>query len=259
MSDFPLEGGARAGFELLVRALVADLDTVLEALEPEQREELLSLLAGAGDRPATDVLLDLQELLLYADLPADHPVGRALTTARFVRTSTGGPELTPEQSLELLRGAALPKPPPQEPRPGPGAEASSPRPAATEPAQPSDDPQSLPEFGSYESVIRRLTELPALTPDEVRRVGTDPDLPELIRLGHGATTRLPRFQFDGSGAVRPVVVEVNRILDAEHDPWAVAGWWTDLHAWLKRAPVELLDEDGGADGLRELARAEVTD
>jgi hypothetical protein len=258
MSDLPPDGTAAARFELLVRTLVADLDTVLAALDPQQQQELRSLITGADDRTPAQVLLALEELLLWADLPADHPVSRALATARFVGTKDAGTSMSVQESLEFLR-SFLQADPDTRILPQPQAPPASP--VGPEPAAGLADPaegQPLPGYGSYVAVIGRLIGLPALSPEEVRQAGTDPQLPELIRLQDGAAIRLPCFQFDRSGTARPIVLEVNRILGAAQDPWGVAGWWTDLHAWLERAPIDLLDEAGGVDELSELALAEVS-
>jgi hypothetical protein len=258
VSDLPPDGSAPARSELLVRTLVADLDTVLAALDPQQRQELWSLIADTNDLSPAQVLLALEELLLWADLPANHPVSRALATARFIGIRDAGPSMTAQESLEFLRSFLQTDPDTHilselQAHPAPQVD-PEPKAGLSGPAE----GQPIPEYGSYAAVIGRLIDLPALSPEEVRRAGTDPQLPELIRLQDRAAIRLPRFQFDLAGAARPIVLEVNRVLGAAQDPWGVAGWWTDLHAWLERAPMELLDEAGGVDELSELALAEVS-
>ncbi|MFF7454492.1 hypothetical protein [Kitasatospora sp. NPDC008115] len=100
----------------------------------------------------------------------------------------------------------------------------------------------------------------SVTAADYRAGGRDPGDPDLIRLtDHQGTVRLPAFQFDGaSGRPLPVVVAVNRLLDAADDPWGVADWWLGANAWLDTVPARLL----GTDGERTLlaaARAEIAE
>lgn len=67
----------------------------------------------------------------------------------------------------------------------------------------------------------------------------------------------PSFQFDAATArVRPVVAEVNRLLDARHDPWGVGSWWLSPSGWLDegRSPADLAVEGGQDDRIRAIAR-----
>ncbi|WP_407561819.1 hypothetical protein [Streptomyces sp. 184] len=96
--------------------------------------------------------------------------------------------------------------------------------------------------------------MPALSAAEarVRSGGTAPP-PELIRLTHPERgERYPAFQFaPGGGAPYAVVLEVNRVLLADADPWGAADWWLTANAWLgddtpaaargKRPDRELVD------------------
>ncbi|MFB8240152.1 hypothetical protein ACFC58_26765 [Kitasatospora purpeofusca] len=95
---------------------------------------------------------------------------------------------------------------------------------------------------------------------EYRSGGHDPADPDLIRLtDHQGTVRLPSFQFDGaSGRPLPVVVAVNRLLDADDDPWGVADWWLGANAWLDAVPARLLGTPG-EHGLLAAARAEIAE
>lgn len=87
----------------------------------------------------------------------------------------------------------------------------------------------------------RLLAAPALDADTVLRRGGDPYAPELIRLpGAGGRPQLPRFQFSEGTLPWLVVLEVNELLDAAHDPWGAADWWLSSNAWLGAAPAGLL-------------------
>ncbi|MGE7434319.1 MULTISPECIES: hypothetical protein [Kitasatospora] len=110
------------------------------------------------------------------------------------------------------------------------------------------------------TVRQRLLAAPALDEVELRLLGGDPATPGLLRLpGPGGTERLPDFQFGAGGRLRPAVLEVNLLLDAEQDPWAVADWWLSANAWLGSGPAELLgtDREGQVvDAARYLAEGE---
>ncbi|AGI90414.1 hypothetical protein M3398_17875 [Streptomyces albidoflavus] len=75
----------------------------------------------------------------------------------------------------------------------------------------------------------------------------------LILLPAEGGRRVPRFQLAPDGAVRPVVLTVNRLLDAEADPWGAADWWLSPHAWLGAPPAGLLGTPDEAQ-LPDLAR-----
>ncbi|OIJ65155.1 hypothetical protein WN71_025450 [Streptomyces mangrovisoli] len=90
-------------------------------------------------------------------------------------------------------------------------------------------------------VRERLLAAPALDADALLRRGGDPQAPGLIRLpGPGGRARLPRFQFSEDTLPWLVVLEVNALLDAAHDPWGAADWWLSPNAWLGGAPAALL-------------------
>jgi hypothetical protein len=57
----------------------------------------------------------------------------------------------------------------------------------------------------------------------------------------------PSFQFGPDGKVLPTVAEVNRILDADDDPWGVASWWLSPHAALHGIPADQLRSGRAAD------------
>ncbi|WP_406095484.1 hypothetical protein [Kitasatospora purpeofusca] len=95
---------------------------------------------------------------------------------------------------------------------------------------------------------------------DYRADGHDPADPDLIRLtDRQGAVRLPSFQFDGaSGRPLPLVVAVNRLLDADDDPWGVADWWLGANAWLDAVPARLLGTPG-EHGLLAAARAEIAE
>ncbi|MCA1219539.1 hypothetical protein [Streptomyces sp. 8L] len=104
------------------------------------------------------------------------------------------------------------------------------------------------------AVRDRLLAEPAVAPDTVGARGPDPGGSGLIRLpGPGGRPRLPLFQFDEGLSPRSVVLDVNRLLGADADPWGVADWWLSGNAWLGTAPARLLGS--GQDGrLLDAAR-----
>lgn len=66
----------------------------------------------------------------------------------------------------------------------------------------------------------------------------------------------PAFQFDATtAAVRPIVAEVNQLLDAKNDPWGVTSWWISPSGWLKgsQSPATLATEGGHDDDVRAIA------
>ncbi|MFF8774536.1 hypothetical protein [Kitasatospora sp. NPDC015120] len=95
---------------------------------------------------------------------------------------------------------------------------------------------------------------------DYRAGGHDPADPGLIRLtDRQGAVRLPAFQFDDvSGHPLPVVVAVNRLLDADDDPWGVADWWLGTNAWLDAVPARLLGTTG-EHALLAAARAEIAE
>jgi hypothetical protein len=96
-------------------------------------------------------------------------------------------------------------------------------------------------------VRERLLATPMLdAADAAERWGTHA---ALIRLpGSGGRARLPLFQFapaapSDAPEPRPVVLEVNLLLDARRDPWGAADWWLSPNAWIgtgNTPPVRLL-------------------
>jgi hypothetical protein len=87
----------------------------------------------------------------------------------------------------------------------------------------------------------RILRAPATSAFLLRARGADPELPGLIRLHRDdGGMDLPDFQFDEHDRPWDVVMSVNRLLDADHDPWGVADWWLSGNAWLGDPPAALL-------------------
>jgi hypothetical protein len=201
----PDAAGAR--LDDLVRVLVVHWPAVLAALEPDDRDRLQELVDGIGRLDPDRVLEELAFLLTGADLPADHEVmSLVVGRPRLVATRERTPDV--QAALDRLAGAL---------RAGPAAVVS----VAGEPV-------------TAGTVRRRLAGMPAYGPEDVE------DAADLIRLRVGGRVQLPRFQFRADRAPDSVVLEVNRLLDAEADPWGVASWWVDQHAWLRGTPADLL-------------------
>jgi hypothetical protein len=90
-------------------------------------------------------------------------------------------------------------------------------------------------------VTTRLLAATALTEEEVRQRGCDPDDPDLIHLDRPDGTRQwPEFQFAPGNGPYPVVREINRLLGAENDPIGVADWWLSRDGWLDDRPSHLI-------------------
>jgi hypothetical protein len=82
---------------------------------------------------------------------------------------------------------------------------------------------------------------PAESAASVRRRGTDPELPGLIRLRKpDGLLSLPLFQFTRTGDPEPLVLRINQLLGADADPWGAADWWLCPNIWLAGTPADLL-------------------
>jgi hypothetical protein len=190
--------------------------------------------AEHDERAARTALANLTALLAER-LPGEHPVSQAmLRGTRLARPSRAdltsiGSTLRVLPGLgSLLRG----EPAGEAARTGAGQAGA-------------DDPYAW------------LLSGPALTEQEVRDVGGDPDRVDLIRLPRpDRDTVLPAFQFGPGGRAVPVVATVNLLLDADADPWGAADWWLGKNAWLQGIPAQLL---GRVDDslLVQAARAEL--
>jgi hypothetical protein len=95
----------------------------------------------------------------------------------------------------------------------------------------------------------------ALSEDELEVRGQSPGDRDLIRLErHDGGEQWPAFQFGADGAPLSLVRIVNRLLDADGDPWGAADWWLGHNQWLDGVPARLLGQLPD-DLLLEAARA----
>ncbi|WP_159394252.1 hypothetical protein [Streptomyces sp. NRRL S-495] len=212
-------------------------DEVQEHLDETARAAVVALL----DAPSADPERTARRIvrLVLAALPDGHPVRAALEDSvrysRAVRVESLNHDAV-LQVLDLVRGRSADRGGPETP-----AEAD----ALPVPPDDADD---------------WLLAADSVSAADYRAGGHDPADPDLIRLtDRQGTVRLPSFQFDGaSGRPLPVVVAVNRLLDADDDPWGVADWWLGANAWLDAVPARLLGTPG-EHGLLAAARAEIAD
>jgi hypothetical protein len=208
----PPPGATEGRLGDLVRALAVHWTAVKAALEPPDRERLEALVDQLDRLDPDHALTALEDVIAGADLPPDHAVMQLFYgRIRYAQTLPVEDPQRVRAALSWLAAAV---------RQDPATVAS----IAAEPV-------------TAASVRRRLAAVPAYGPEDV----ADPAAPELIRLRVDGRVRLPRFQFGADRSADRVVLEVNRLLDAEHDPWGVASWWLDRHAWLRGKPVDLLD------------------
>ncbi|MFE6745353.1 hypothetical protein ACFVGM_05815 [Kitasatospora purpeofusca] len=214
-------------------------DEVQEYLDEAARAAVVALL----DAPSADPERTARRIvrLVLAALPDGHPVRAVLEDSvrysRAVRVESSNREAV-LQVLALVRGGS---------RDGGGPE-----------APPEPEPDALPT--PPEDADDWLLAADSVSAAEYRSGGHDPADPDLIRLtDRQGTVRLPSFQFDGaSGRPLPVVVAVNRLLDADDDPWGVADWWLGANAWLDAVPARLLGTPS-EHGLLAAARAEIAE
>lgn len=197
-------------------ALATSWDDVVEHLDDEQRVILVRLaeeLLGSQGTNRRDVALDMMELVMPA-LPPGHQVRRAFAT-ESKRFDRGSAEWQP--ALVALRPHMA-------------------------------ELRTLIAAGANRGDIKQETERsllakPALDAAEVRRRGADPRDPGLIRLRPpGGGMRLPAFQFGADGQPYAVVTTINRLLDAEEDPWGVADWWLGVNTWVGAVPADVIGE-----------------
>ncbi|MFJ9820650.1 hypothetical protein ACIRU3_36340 [Streptomyces sp. NPDC101151] len=211
MNDGGTGDGPGGRAERLLALVGEHRDSIREAFDDEQYALLLARLQGLAavapqdDRAVRRAVQGVRLALL--PLPLDHPVHIALDTVRLVGAPPG--PTTVAGARELIDLLASPRPSPQ---------------TAGDTAP--DD----------------LLQAPAVSAGEARaRCGGAPP-PELIRLPDSADgDRYPEFQFAaGDGTPHQVVLEVNRLLLAEIDPWGAAAWWLSGNTWLGGTPASLL-------------------
>ncbi|MDY0810691.1 DUF3168 domain-containing protein [Kitasatospora purpeofusca] len=212
---------------------------VQEHLDEPTRAAVVALL----DAPSADPERTARRIvrLVLAALPDGHPVRAALEDSvrysRAVRVESANRDAV-LQVLDLVLGRSTDGGGPETP-----AEA---------------DPQPVPV--PPDDADDWLLAADSVSAADYRAGGHDPADPDLIRLtDRQGAVRLPSFQFDGaSGRPLPVVVAVNRLLDADDDPWGVADWWLGANAWLDAVPARLLGTPG-EHGLLAAARAEIAE
>jgi hypothetical protein len=219
--------------EDVVAALVQRWGDVLPYLEPADLRafaDAVNLIESSapGDQAAASSLADLMTLLIVR-LPAGHPVREAIAgQSRLAGSAWDSAKIA--RALQAL--------------PGISAQLGGTDPEATSPT---------------EAARQRLLQAPALTREQVRERGGDPDRDDLIRLSpRVGPARLPAFQFDDEGRPVPVVSAINTLLGSAADPWGVADWWLGANAWLSGVPADLLGQVDD-DVLAQAAMAEIPD
>jgi hypothetical protein len=237
-----------------VEAITTHWTEVSRLLDALERAQVVEIMADADADPeaAADELRDL----IKPHLPPGHPVREALTPTglRFhPGQSTAAERPALRASLRRLHGIlaaeGFTEPAGAGPREAPsgggvaGDPASVPRPAVPPPYRPdADDAWLLAEPAHPAAGLD-------LAPGQV--VGL------IVLTDEHGVERAPAFQLDPrTGSPYPVVVEINRLLSADEDPWGAADWWLGANVWLDAPPARLLGT--GADhALLSAARAEI--
>ncbi|MEU1276057.1 hypothetical protein [Streptomyces sp. NPDC005799] len=208
-------------------------------LDSSARAELVEILADTETDPG-GTARDVRDLV-KPFTPPDHPAREALSlspsSVRFQSVAT-----TPESArlLELLLTLR------REMNDEEGSAGT-----AIRPLEADDDPPYRPD--ADDAWLLAEPALPAgavdLSADEAQ---------DLILLTDADDVeRIPAFQLDPeSGTPYAVVVEINRLLSADVDPWGAADWWLASNVWLNAAPARLLGT-GADDALRSAAQAEI--
>ncbi|MFD7500718.1 hypothetical protein [Streptomyces sp. NPDC059850] len=203
------DGGTR------VLGLIAEhADSIRAALTEEQYRLLLTRLNTLAHIPPDDLRAMRRAFQgvrhCLVPLPYAHPVRKALDSVRLVGVA-------PVSGLAVLRTRDL-----------------------LVQLMPPSRPDTTAIIAAAE---RRLRQAPALSAADVRdRYGGSAPPPELIRFADADLgDRYPEFQFrPGGGAPYEVVLEVNRVLLADADPWGAADWWLSGNTWLGGGPPAAL-------------------
>ncbi|MFJ9351893.1 hypothetical protein [Streptomyces sp. NPDC101237] len=221
-----------------VEAIRANWDELYGLLDVPARREAREILADAEADP--EAAAAELHALVKPFVPPGHPLRPLLTPSgvRF-RPAVGPAAERPSllASLLLLRS--------DDAREAPGPEG----PPAGAPA-----PVAVPSYRPDQDDAWLLAE-PSV--DLSAQVLATARFRHLIRLTDGQdTAHVPAFQLDPvTGDPYPVVVEINRMLSADEDPWGAADWWLGSNVWLNAAPARLLGT-GADDALLSAARAE---
>ncbi|MBP3081238.1 hypothetical protein OHB02_01645 [Streptomyces albidoflavus] len=200
--------------EELFTLIAAHRTTVREGLGDERYALLLARLDALAAVPSDDTMA-VRRAYRYVchvllDLPYDHPVRDAVGALRLTAAPPG-----PRVAVGARELTALLSAPPS--------------------AQP----------GAALGTTDELLGAAALSADEVRaRFGAEAPARGLIRLPDPVGgDRYPQFQFrEDGGSPHEVVLEINRLLLADLDPWGAAAWWLSGNTWLGGTPASLLGQ-----------------
>ncbi|GAA1499499.1 hypothetical protein [Streptomyces synnematoformans] len=212
--------GADGGADVL--GLVEEhLDSIHDRLTDEEYELLLTRLRALADTPPDDaraVRRAFQGVRLgLLPLPFDHPVRAGLDSFRLIAAAPDR-RLAVERTRALL--ARLAAGPPDPPRsPGTAADTAA----------------------IIAAVKRRLLKVPALSAAAARtRCGGAPPPDLILLVDPDRGDRYPEFQFEPGDGPYLVVLQVNRVLHADADPWGAADWWLSPNCWLDGGPPAAL-------------------
>ncbi|MFJ7254003.1 hypothetical protein ACIQWV_15830 [Streptomyces sp. NPDC098085] len=254
-------------------------------LDPPAREELMEILADAEADP-TAAARDIRELV-KPFTPPGHPAREALTPSgvrfqpsavapsdsaqllallRTLRTESQSLGLGTEAAPDTDPGEAPADAGPGETAPDAEEDAAPYRPdadpgttgpdASPRPAAPDAEEDAAPYRPDADDAwLLAEPAVPAVSVD----LAADRARDLILLTDEHEVEWIPAFQIDlDSGVPYPVVVEINRLLSADADPWGAADWWLGSNVWLDAAPARLLGT--GADGaLLSAARAEIPD
>lgn len=171
---------------------------------------------GTGDEREADTAVLRLTLLLPARLPAGHPVNAAIANATRLAGPGSGMGRVAASLSTIVTLLAAPQ------------------------GLPGDGPPP-PDAAGADETTEYLLAARTLTSQQARDLGIDPGMPGLIRLAPpDGRQRIPAFQFDRAGHPIPVVLTINRLLDADDDPFGVADWWLGRNAWLGDVPADLI-------------------
>ena len=197
-----------------ITALSRSWADVAGRLGPGQLREMRDLVAALVG-PAHDEAMARIADLLEVTLPPEHPVIQALFEGHLSEPATLDWTVISDQLRNEIEAALADV---QEP-----------------------EAESRPGQAILRRVADRVLQAAALTADQVRERGGDPDDPGLIRLERAdGRPQWPAFQFDPHDGPRPVIREVNDLLDASADPFAAADWWLSRNSWLGDRPSVLI-------------------
>jgi hypothetical protein len=219
----------------LLRAVAEHWDEILAAASQEQRDRLRDLVSGAAEPDPGEARAAIADELLDV-LPANHPVIRVLRAGVMYGSSVQAPSA--EALADSLWGLSLLVLPADDSGWLPRARSGR--------AEPADE---------FDRRVRaRLLSLPSLSADAPRGDINSLD-GRLIRLPRpDGSWQLPAFQFGEAAIPRPIVEEINELLDVGRDPWGATCWWVAPHERLNAAPADLLGT-GQDELLRRAAMA----